>query len=156
MIPPRHGEVSASTPTEGEGAEMVRHAPSVADYRDTSPDTGGQKDAACSLLAFCSCGLLLLGAASPALAQNVTPPQRPFSQLIDLWTRQLDRIAYRSDQASLVPAEIDALREQATDVRARGLRRSGHRAQRARRHQEARWRRWKPSPAPTSRPKPMP
>ena len=52
------------------------------------------------------------------LAQTVTPPQRPFSQLIELWTRQLDRIAYRSDQESLVPAEIDALREQASDVRA--------------------------------------
>ncbi|HTE82151.1 MAG TPA: DUF3772 domain-containing protein [Reyranella sp.] len=52
------------------------------------------------------------------VAQTVTPPQRPFSQLIELWTRQLDRIAYRSDQESLVPAEIDALREQASDVRA--------------------------------------
>jgi small-conductance mechanosensitive channel len=51
----------------------------------------------------------------------VTPPQRPFSQLIEIWTRQLDRIAYRSDQESLVPAEIDALREQASDVRVTAL-----------------------------------
>ena len=64
------------------------------------------------------CSSLFLGFAPPASAQTVTPPQRPFSQLIDLWTRQLDRIAYRSDQESLLPAEIDALREQASDVRA--------------------------------------
>lgn len=62
--------------------------------------------------------LILFGAPLPALTQGVTPPQRPFSQLIELWTRQLDRIAYRTDQESLVPAEIDALREQASDVRA--------------------------------------
>ena len=40
------------------------------------------------------------------------------AQLVDLWTRQLDRIATRSEQANLLPAEIDALREQVTDVRA--------------------------------------
>lgn len=65
-------------------------------------------------------GLLFafLGLASPAMAQTSSPPQRPFSQLIELWTRQLDRIAYRSDQDSLLPTEIDALREQTSDVRA--------------------------------------
>jgi potassium efflux system protein len=62
-------------------------------------------------------GLLLLGTTS-AFAQTVTPPQRPFSQLIELWTRQLDRITYRSEQEGLIPSEIDALREQISDVRA--------------------------------------
>ena len=62
--------------------------------------------------------LLLLVAAGPALAQTATPPQRPFGQLVELWTRQLDRIATRAEQASLLPVEIDALREQAGDVRA--------------------------------------
>src|SRR6185436_990150 len=59
----------------------------------------------------------LLAAATPALAQVAAPPTRPFSQLIELWTRQLDRITYRIEQESLVLAEIDALREQAADVR---------------------------------------
>ena len=59
---------------------------------------------------------LLAGVA--AFAQTAPPPQRPFSQLVDLWTRQLDRIATRTEQAGLLPVEIDALREQATDVRA--------------------------------------
>ena len=62
--------------------------------------------------------LLLLVAAGPALAQTAAPPQRPFGQLVELWTRQLDRIATRADQASLLPVEIDALRVQAGDVRA--------------------------------------
>ena len=61
--------------------------------------------------------LLLLVAGLPAWEQ-ATPPQRPFAQLADLWTRQLDRIATRTDQANLLPVEIDALREQAADVRA--------------------------------------
>ena len=56
--------------------------------------------------------------ALPTLAQTPAAPQRPFSQLVDLWTRQLDRIATRTDQANLLPVEIDALREQAADVRA--------------------------------------
>lgn len=62
--------------------------------------------------------LLLLAAAGSAAAQTTTPPQRPFGQLVDLWTRQLDRIATRAEQANLLPVEIDALREQVTDVRA--------------------------------------
>ena len=62
--------------------------------------------------------LLLLVTAGPALAQTATPPQRPFGQLVELWTRQLDRIATRAEQASLLPVEIDGLREQAGDVRA--------------------------------------
>ena len=62
--------------------------------------------------------LLLLVAAGPALAQTAAPPQRPFGQLVELWTRQLDRIATRAEQASLLPVEIDALREQAGEVRA--------------------------------------
>jgi len=60
----------------------------------------------------------MLVGAQPAWAQVVAPPQRPFSQLVDLWTRQLDRITARTDQAGILPAEIDALREQTTDVRA--------------------------------------
>lgn len=66
--------------------------------------------------------LLLAGLAVTAAAQ--TPPQqpqRPFGQLIDLWTRQLDRIATRTEQAGLLPAEIDVLRDQTTDVRAAAL-----------------------------------
>ena len=61
---------------------------------------------------------MLLFASAAALAQTVQPPQRPFSQLVDLWTRQLDRITYRTDQPDVLATEIDALREQATDVRA--------------------------------------
>ena len=63
-------------------------------------------------------GLVLLLTGAAALAQSTPQPQRPFSQLVELWTRQLDRIATRADQPSLLPAEIDALREQAADVRA--------------------------------------
>jgi small-conductance mechanosensitive channel len=62
--------------------------------------------------------LLLLVTAGPALPQTAAPPQRPFGQLVELWTRQLDRIATRAEQANLLPVEIDALREQAGDVRA--------------------------------------
>ncbi|CAN0139693.1 unnamed protein product, partial [Phaeothamnion confervicola] len=62
-------------------------------------------------------GLVLLLMAAAAFAQPATAPQRPFSQLVDLWTRQLDRIATRTEQANLLPAEIDAFRDQATDVR---------------------------------------
>lgn len=59
--------------------------------------------------------LLLVSAA--ASAQTVPPPQRPFGQLIDLWTRQLDRIGTRTEQADLLPTEIDTLRQQTVDVR---------------------------------------
>ena len=62
--------------------------------------------------------VLLSAIATPVLAQTPAAPQRPFAQLVDLWTRQLDRIATRTDQANLLPTEIDALREQAADVRA--------------------------------------
>ena len=62
--------------------------------------------------------LLLSVAAGSALAQTASAPQRPFSQLVELWTRQLDRITSRSEQANLLPVEIDTLREQAADVRA--------------------------------------
>ncbi len=55
--------------------------------------------------------------------RRAAPPQRPFGQLVELWTRQLDRIATRAEQASLLPVEIDALREQAGDVRTRRRRR---------------------------------
>ena len=59
--------------------------------------------------------LLVLASSGTGFAQ--TPPQRPFSQLIDTWTRTLDRIAARIDQPTVMAIEIDALREQATDVR---------------------------------------
>jgi potassium efflux system protein len=62
--------------------------------------------------------LLLVIGTIPALAQTLPPTQRPFSQLVELWTRQLDRIATRAEQANLLPVEIDTLREQAADVRA--------------------------------------
>jgi potassium-dependent mechanosensitive channel len=62
--------------------------------------------------------LLLLAGAGAALGQPASPPQRPFAQLIDVWTRQLDRVATRAEQANLLPVEIDALREQVADVRA--------------------------------------
>ncbi|HEY6984214.1 DUF3772 domain-containing protein [Reyranella sp.] len=65
-----------------------------------------------------ACFMLLLCIGADALGQAGTPPQRPFSQLVGLWTRQLDRIGYRADQADIQAAEIDALREQTTDVRA--------------------------------------
>lgn len=62
--------------------------------------------------------LLLVGVAVTASAQTASQqPQRPFGQLTDLWTRQLDRIATRAEQAGLLPVEIDGLREQATEVR---------------------------------------
>ena len=62
--------------------------------------------------------LLLVGVADTASAQTPSQqPQRPFGQLTDLWTRQLDRIASRTEQPGLLPVEIDGLREQATDVR---------------------------------------
>ncbi|MFI5001827.1 MAG: DUF3772 domain-containing protein, partial [Reyranellales bacterium] len=62
--------------------------------------------------------LVLLFAGAAALAQTTPAPQRPFSQLVDLWTRQLDRLTARADLPDVLPAEIDALREQAADVRA--------------------------------------
>lgn len=69
---------------------------------------------ACLLLVFA-------GGMTPVLAlaqiAGQTPAQRPFSQLIETWTRQLDRIAARIDQPTLLPAEIDALRAEATDLR---------------------------------------
>src|SRR5262249_40400024 len=62
-----------------------------------------------------SLGVLL--AAPAALGQTTPQVQRPFGQLVDLWTRQLDRIATRADQPNLLPAEIDSMREQIVDVR---------------------------------------
>jgi potassium-dependent mechanosensitive channel len=62
--------------------------------------------------------LLLLVGAGAAFGQTAPPPQRPFAQLIDVWTRQLDRVATRTEQANLLPVEIDTLREQVADVRA--------------------------------------
>ncbi|MFO1079776.1 MAG: DUF3772 domain-containing protein [Reyranellaceae bacterium] len=71
------------------------------------------------LLAVAVLGLLLAQAilADRVLAQATPQPQRPFSQLVDLWSRQLDRIATRADQATLLPVEIDSLRQQVLDVR---------------------------------------
>jgi potassium-dependent mechanosensitive channel len=59
--------------------------------------------------------ILLALAGGTTLAQ--TPPPRPFSQLVDTWSRTLDRIATRIDLPTVLAIEIDALREQATDVR---------------------------------------
>ena len=42
--PPSSGEVSASTRRRGMAAVDGAHAPSVADYRATSPATRGRKD----------------------------------------------------------------------------------------------------------------
>jgi potassium-dependent mechanosensitive channel len=63
------------------------------------------------------CLMLLLCVGTTAFAQT-NPPQRPFSQLVSVWTRQLDRISARADQGDVLPAEIDALREQTVDVQA--------------------------------------
>jgi potassium-dependent mechanosensitive channel len=68
------------------------------------------------LLRLVCLALTAAGVIAPALAQN-GPPQRPFVQLVELWSRQLDRIGARADQASLLPVEIDGLREQAAEVR---------------------------------------
>lgn len=68
-----------------------------------------------SLVRLAWLALLLVSVA--ASAQTVASPQRPFGQLIDLWARQLDRIATRTEQADLLPTEIDTLRQQTADVR---------------------------------------
>lgn len=65
--------------------------------------------------------LVLLFIGVTASAQTAPVPQRPFGQLIDLWTRQLDRIQARIDQADILPVEIDSLRDQVTDVRAAAM-----------------------------------
>ncbi len=62
--------------------------------------------------------MLLCISAVSASAQTAPPAQRPFGQLIDLWTRQLDRVATQAEQANLLPVEIDALRQQTADIRA--------------------------------------
>ncbi len=70
-------------------------------------------------------GALLLSLGStlaPASAQIVTPQaQRPFSQLIETWTRQLDRISTRADQPDVLAVEIDGLREETGNVRAAAI-----------------------------------
>ncbi|MBS0550706.1 MAG: DUF3772 domain-containing protein, partial [Proteobacteria bacterium] len=63
--------------------------------------------------------LLLVLTSQAVLAQ--TTPQQPFSQRIELWTRQLDRISARIDQPNVLPAEIDTLREWTNVVRAEVL-----------------------------------
>jgi potassium efflux system protein len=65
--------------------------------------------------------LVLAGGTVPVLSlaqlSGQTPAQPPFSQLMDTWTRQLDRIGARVGQPTLLPTEIDALRAEATDLR---------------------------------------
>ncbi|HYC63174.1 MAG TPA: DUF3772 domain-containing protein [Reyranellaceae bacterium] len=70
-------------------------------------------------LAACLAWALALSLCASALAQ--TAPQRPFGQLIDIWTRQLDRIADRVSEPGLLVGELDALRDQANDVRSAAL-----------------------------------
>ena len=63
--------------------------------------------------------LALACGTGPASAQGggQTSPQQPFSRQVDIWTRTLDHIAARIDQPSVLAIEIDALRDQTTDVR---------------------------------------
>ena len=65
--------------------------------------------------------LVLAGVTVPVLSlaqlSGQAPAQPPFSQLMDTWTRQLDRIGARVGQSTLLPTEIDALRAEATDLR---------------------------------------
>ncbi len=66
-------------------------------------------------------GFLLLFISVAAAAQTVAQPQRPFGQLIDLWSRQLDRIGGRIAQSDLLVSELDILRDQTSDVRGAAL-----------------------------------
>jgi small-conductance mechanosensitive channel len=63
--------------------------------------------------------LLAIVIGASAFAQ--VTPQRPFGQLIDLWTRQLDRVADRMSEPGLLVGELDTLRDQANDVRSAAL-----------------------------------
>ena len=80
--------------------------------------TGALLASLCSLLSpVLSPALPSAWAQSPA----TSPSQRPFSQLIETWTRQLDRIADRTGQSDVLAVEIDGLREEASGVRAAAM-----------------------------------
>src|SRR5258708_932693 len=110
---------SVKVPRRSGGVNLVQAVGSNPTRRMTTPRKECYLIAMRGLFRLACLALLCAGwfGLDPAAAQTVAPPQRPFSQLVDLWTRQLDRIAYRTDQADIQPAEIDALREQAADVR---------------------------------------
>jgi small-conductance mechanosensitive channel len=61
--------------------------------------------------------LLLTMALVPIASAQVAQPQRPFSQLIDLWQRQLDRIGERMVQSGLLTGEFEVLRDQIGEIR---------------------------------------
>ncbi len=75
--------------------------------------TGALLASLCSLLSP-----VLSPAPSSAWAQSpsTSTSQRPFSQLIETWTRQLDRIADRTGQSDVLAVEIDGLREEASGL----------------------------------------
>ena len=80
--------------------------------------TGALLASLCGLLSpVLSPDLSSAWAQSPATSTN----QRPFSQLIETWTRQLDRIADRTGQSDVLAVEIDGLREEASGVRAAAM-----------------------------------
>ena len=69
---------------------------------------------------FLSC-LLLLAAFAPLATAQTAQPQRPFAQLIDLWQRQLDRIAGRMAEPGLLASEFEGLRDQIGEVRSAAI-----------------------------------
>jgi potassium-dependent mechanosensitive channel len=73
---------------------------------------------------FLSC-LLLLAALAPLATAQTTQPQRPFSQLIDLWQRQLDRIRDRMAEPGLLASEFEGLRDQISEVRSAAVAAAG-------------------------------
>jgi len=73
---------------------------------------------------FLSC-LLLLAALAPLATAQTTQPQRPFSQLIDLWQRQLDRIGDRMAEPGLLASEFEGLRDQIGEVRSAAVAAAG-------------------------------
>ena len=65
--------------------------------------------------------VLLLAGAGAAFGPDRDAAAAAVRAADRVWTRQLDRVATRAEQASLLPVEIDALREQVADVRAAAI-----------------------------------